>query len=274
MQRIVSERISSEATGRMLMAFAPPTTDDIPGVMATGPVAELKYKWTEEKSEAIYLVEILDENNKATGVYSFLLSCGILFDKFLTDVDNSENSIASSDCSSEGEDGVNMLKVSIGEAGASDNVAEHGDSKPEEQQEIKPNQITKSYPAVKIEYWAKNYSDSAKALDQEYVKLFDRKLGEDVFWRIIASKILKGAEYFYCQYCYLFSADNSGKKEKLTKYYRRLGFDALDNLNVLCADDDRNCQCLAMSLSSLREKRDVYLSELLTLPVWDEDGGL
>lgn len=259
MQRIVPERISSEATGRMLMAFVPPTTDDIPGVMATGPVAELKYKWTDEKSEAIYLVKILDENNKATGVYSFLLSCGILFDKFLTEVDNSEDSIASSDCSSEGEDDVNMLKVSMGEAGVSDNVAEHGDSKPEEQQEIKPNQITKSYPAVKIEYWAKNYSDRAKALNQEYKDRFGRRLGEDVFWRIIASKILEGSQYYYCQYCYLFSADNSGGQEKLTKYYRQLGFEALDNLNVLCADDDKGCSCLAMPLRRLKEKRNEHL---------------
>lgn len=272
MRQIKCERVVSNETGVMLKAFVPPANDDIPDVIATGPIAELKDKWAKGESESIYLVEVLEDNGELVGVYSFLLSCGILFEKFLKDVNDGNENVASTD--SDGTEeldgnplGLLLQGVTLPNTTLANDVGGRKLSRSEEHQEVPANRITKSHPAVKIEYWAKNYSLQAKKVELEYKSLFNRKLGEDVFWRIIAKKILEGSEYFYSQYCYLFAADNS-RNEKLTEYYVRLGFKKLDDLNVLCSDDDAECPCLAMPMGEIRERVEDRTSALRPISVW------
>lgn len=254
-QRFECERISSTEAGRVLESFEVPTLDDIPGVLATGPVSELKDKWSKEGPESsIYLIKTKDDNGKFVGVYSFLLSCGILFEKFLKDLKGAVNgNIVDVSYDEEGRERENKIQLAILDSKLPNGIPEVVDSQSEECCEIPANRITKSHPAVKIEYWAKNYAQTAKNIEMKYCDDFNRKLGEDVFWHFIAGKILEGTERFYSEYCYLFSADNS-TQEKLTKYYERLGFQRIDKLNVLCSDDDDSCQCLVMSIRGMRER--------------------
>lgn len=270
MRQIKCELVASNDTGMMLAAFEPPANDDIPGVIATGPIAELKDRCG--KGESVYLVEVLDDNGEGVGMYSFLLSCGLLFEKFLKDWNDDNENVASTSG-----DGIEELEgnplgsflqgVPLPNTTLSNDVGGLRLSRSDDSQEVPANRITNSYPAVKIEYWAKNYSSRAKEIVSEYKSLFGRKLGEDVFWGIIAKKILEGSEYFYCQYCYLFAADNS-KNEKLTDYYERLGFKKLDDLNVLCSNDDAECPCLAMPMLQIRERVEDRMSALRPISVW------
>lgn len=257
--QIECERVSSGVSGRRLELFVPPTQEDIHGIIATGPIAELKQKWKEDGVHcSVYLVNAVNVRGEQVGLHSFMLSCGMLFERFIKDVDDGDENVLNggvdSAVSSMGDElpifKVGALDVSSNEIKSSEPNS-HGYK--DEHEMPASNRITRAYPAVKLEYWAKNYSEEAKRVAEMYEKSNKEKLGKVVFVREIVKKILDGVDLLYAQYCYVFSADNSDKDKRLTKYYESLGFSDLKNLNVLCSDDDRGCPCLAIKVDDLRE---------------------
>ena len=137
----------------------------------------------------------------------------------------------------------------------------------------------KSFPSVELEHFCaydpigllppyvpKSYAKAFKAEHNPVLKRWNQmgmgnqSLGTTVFWNFVEPKIREIRDLVGCQYLYLFAADEK-KDGDLTNYYKKLGFDFRDDINVTKPAYDFQCFFMCQEVSSLRTRRNAFFRE-------------
>jgi hypothetical protein len=113
-----------------------------------------------------------------------------------------------------------------------------------------------TFAAVELVHFC--YHKPAK--DQWETLGMSRSLGKNMFWHFIEPIIRDIRDLVGCEYIYLFAADKN-KNGRLTKYYRELGFDFRDDINVTKPAYDFCCYFMCQDVSSLRTRKNEFFRE-------------
>jgi hypothetical protein len=87
-------------------------------------------------------------------------------------------------------------------------------------------------------------------------------IGYAIFWQFVVPAIEALTENAACEYVYLFAADDEGNRYGgLTTYYRQMGFDFQDKLNVTKPFYDFCCYFMCQKVASLRTGKNKFLRD-------------
>ena len=85
-----------------------------------------------------------------------------------------------------------------------------------------------------------------------------QSMGETFFWKFVVEIIQDLRKLVGCEYIYLFAADED-REGSLVRYYKRLGFDFRDDINVTKPAYDFCCFFMCQEVTALRNKKNTFL---------------
>ena len=87
-----------------------------------------------------------------------------------------------------------------------------------------------------------------------------RSMGETFFWKFVVNTIQELRKLVGCEYIYLFAADeNDDRDGSLIRYYKRLGFNFRDDINVTKPAYDFCCYFMCQEVTALRNRKNDFL---------------
>lgn len=114
----------------------------------------------------------------------------------------------------------------------------------------------KTFPAVELVHFCAH----KKAQDDWKKMGMSRSLGKNMFWYFVEPIIREIRDLVGCEYIYLFAADGN-RYGRLTKYYKELGFDFRDDVNVTKPAYDFCCYFMCQDVTELRTRRNEFFRE-------------
>ena len=111
--------------------------------------------------------------------------------------------------------------------------------------------VTKVIPGIELAHFCVNDSYRRKKTSWEITYGIQKySVGEYVFYKFIAPKIMEVADAAGLQFVYLFCADDGS--EKLINYYSDvLGFSIMDDMSCVRPEYDKTLCCMTMKLETL-----------------------
>lgn len=83
-------------------------------------------------------------------------------------------------------------------------------------------------------------------------------IGRTMFWHFVEPIVQEIRDLVGCEYIYLFAAD-ANRDGTLTGYYKDLGFDFRDDINVNKPSYDFSCYFMCQEVTSLRNRKNAFL---------------
>lgn len=85
-----------------------------------------------------------------------------------------------------------------------------------------------------------------------------KRMGKALFWHFIEPIIRALRDLVGCEYIYLFAADRN-RDGRLVKYYKELGFDFRDDINVTKPAYDFCCYFMCQEVTALRTRKNEFM---------------
>ena len=116
--------------------------------------------------------------------------------------------------------------------------------------------VLDTIPSIELVHFCKNsrYEDKFRALGAP------RSVGEIVFWRFVADRILSVAELMGCEYLYLFAADKTGDANLRNYYEASLKFKEDAEHGVGMPIYDWTCFLMSQPIANIKVLQDSFFS--------------